>query len=280
MIAGCGSQAQFREAQDLEAKGKGYEAWLKYQEFAAAHSAHQRAPEALFRAGWLAQMNMKDCFAARTFYGRVLERYPQSDPWAKAAKLQKFNCPDFFPLIKGSKWVEGDIETKGEIARTEIVCKALSGDEAGLPSEKGRLHQTFYAGNKKFRASSIIYKKANGQLLQFNNQNDPRSKIILKWPIEKGKKWKTKSGGKIYRYVIVATNLTIRVEAGEFTDVIKVGSYVDGAPRSLSNEYYAPGVGRILKTVSTGKKENRVLELISYDLPPWPEFGREKEGES
>src|SRR5438105_3832138 len=101
---GCGRDIS--HIKTLEKKGKYYEAWEAYQSFVARHPEHSQAPEALFRAGLLAQKQLKDCFMAGTFFDQLLERYPQSDPWARAALHEKNNCPDFFPLLPGSRWTE------------------------------------------------------------------------------------------------------------------------------------------------------------------------------
>src|SRR4051812_29890647 len=115
LLSGCGRDLASIKA--LEKKGKVQAAWERYQEFVARHPKDPQAPEALFRAGLLAQRHFKDCFMAGAFFDRVIERYPQADPWAQAAAFQKNNCPDYFPLLNGNEWTEGDSETKGKNAR-------------------------------------------------------------------------------------------------------------------------------------------------------------------
>src|SRR4051812_19699076 len=91
-LSACSPERDLAKAKALEKSGKVYKAWEKYQEFAAKNPQHPRAPEAIFRAGWVAQQNFNDCFMANTFYDEVLTRYPESDPWSRAAMLQKNSC--------------------------------------------------------------------------------------------------------------------------------------------------------------------------------------------
>jgi len=274
---GCGPQSQFKKARKLERAGKSYQAWERYQEFVAKHPAHKLAPQALFRAGLVAQIKLNDCFMAQTFYDRVLERYPQSDPWAKIAGLQKLNCPDYFPLLPGSSWVEGDSESKGKIAKTEIICKELESDQRGFPSGSGILISTFYAGKNKVQTARSIYKKFQGELHQYKSEIDSRSKLVLKWPLEIGTKWTARSDDRLYRFEVVGVNQIVKVRAGVFKNCIKVRSFVTGTSKAASNDYYAPGVGRVLRTVSTAKTETRVTELIMYEIAELPEFDDNQE---
>ncbi len=267
-LSGCGPGAEFARARRLEKKGKTYAAWEKYQELSAAYPQHPRAPEVLFRAGWLSQRELGDCYMAQAFYDDVLERYPQSDPWAKMAAFQRNQCPDYFPLLPEARWVEGDSETKGKNARIETVCKppeAPSGAKGGnyFPSQAGRLVRTYFAGEKKFRTIEVDYKKADGELLEFSEASDPRGKVILKWPLKVGTRWSTAYGGRTFRYEVVAAGKSVTVAAGRFDGCVQVRSQVDGIP-GATNEYYAPGVGRILTTFASAEGEKPNPELLSH----------------
>ncbi len=275
-LVGCGPGWMFGRAERLQKKGKYYRAWEVFQEYTAKYPSHERAPEALFRAGWLAQKYLNDCFAANTFFQRVMERYPQSDPWAKAAQMQSINCPDYFPLVAGNKWVEGDRESQGQIARTEIVCEPLKSVGKPLPSESGTLSFTYFAGGKSFKTTTLVYRKSEGELLEFPSEDDPRTKTILKWPLAAGQQWATKSDQKIYHYEVKEVGVAVKVVAGEFKDCIKVGSYVEGSASVVTNEYYAPNVGRVLKTISTSSGENRITELLSYNVKEFDFFPSKK----
>lgn len=274
--SGCGPRSQFQHAQSLEKKGKYYEAWTRYQQFAADHPDHRLAPEALFRAGWVVQRHVKDCFMAGVFYDAVTERYPDADPWARAAYHQKRNCPDYFPLYPGSTWVEGDSETEGKNARVEITCASPKEASGLMPSEHGILKRVFYGGEKKSHATEFVYKKNEDSLLEFPSQEAPSGKRILAWPLAAGTKWSTKSDGRLFHFEITDTARTVRVAAGEFKNCLRVASFVEGYAQASTVEYFAPNVGRVLTSVAVKDNEKRNTELLSFRIADWPGTQREK----
>jgi hypothetical protein len=271
IAAGCSPDRQMSRAADLEKSGKIYKAWEKYQEFAATHPQHARAPEAVYRAGWIAQQNFNDCFMANTFFDEVLTRYPESDPWARAALLQKNNCPDYFPLIPGSKWTEVDSDTKGQNARVEITCEAVSGEPKVLPSQAGVLERQFYAGSRKSLSTRATYRKEQMELHEYRDANTVTPAVLLKWPIEAGSKWSTQQEGRLTRFEIVSMSAQASVVAGDFGDCLVVRSAFPG-DAAMKNEYYAPGVGRVLTTVMSTKGEKRITELSSYEIKDAPDI--------
>lgn len=260
-----------KSAINLEKTGKHYKAWEKYQEFAAKNPQHPRAPEAVFRAGWIAQQHFNDCFMADTFYDEVLTRYPESDPWARAAMLQKNNCPDYFPLVAGSKWTEVDSETKGQNARVEITCDSVTGDPKALPSQAGVLTRQFYAGNKISLSTRATYRKDQMELHEFRHDDDKIPSVLLRWPVEAGAKWSTQIDGRLARLEVVSMSAQASVVAGDFSDCLVVRSSFVGE-LSYKNDYYAPGVGRVMSTITTPKGEKRITELSSYQITESPDF--------
>ncbi len=270
LFSGCGADSQLKRANKLEKKGKYYEAWQKFQEFAAEHPKHPGAPEALFHAGWLAQKQLKDCDMAAVFYDSVLEKYPQADPWARLSTNQKGNCPDFFPLLPGTEWVEGDSETKGKNARIETSCRPLP-EKGTMPSEAGLMVRTYFAGASKFKTIELSYKKAGNELREFTPEYELRPKIIMMLPAVVGTKWKTRSADRLFSYEITAADVTVKVEAGEFPGCIVVRSSVEAVP-GATLDYYAPGVGRVLNSFSTAQGEKRNIELLSFKPGPDIDF--------
>jgi tetratricopeptide (TPR) repeat protein len=202
LLAGCGSQTQLNKAKRLEQKGKYEAAWAVYQRIAAQDPESPVAPEALFRAGLMSQRHLNDCYMAGTFYDRVIENYSQSVPWARAAVLQKQNCPDYFPLLNGSEWVEGDSETNGKNARIRTVCKPFPDAKNTLPSEGGVLEKTYFAGDKESSSIELIYKKINDELLELKAFEDAVGKVVLKWPLDVGQEWKTRPVNTTFVYNI------------------------------------------------------------------------------
>jgi len=270
ILFGCTSQSQFMAAKKLEKKGASYKAWKAYQTFVAKNPTHPLAAEALFRAGYLTQTQLGDCDAANSFYDGVMSRYPQSDPWAKAARLQKNSCPDYFPMLPGSQWVEGDSETKGENARIELSIESLH-EKNALPNESARLRRVFYAGNKKFQTTEFVYRKIKSELLEFPSADDPVCKVVLRWPLEEGAGWITKWNRQTFHYTVAALHQKVKVAAGEFNDCAKIQSYVEGTA-GYRNDYYAAGIGQILTTVETKNAEKRNTELLSYQIGPLEDY--------
>jgi len=274
-LVSCGPDFQFNKARKKEDQGKYSEAWTLYQEFVAKNTKHFLAPEALFRAGWMAQQGLEDCHVATVFYDKVRTQYPQSEPWARAATLQAQNCPDYFPLIPGSQWEEGDSDTKGYLARTLTKCLALKQTKNVIPSQAGELVRETFAGRKKVFSNSYVYKKENKALNEYFTEDDSRSKPILKWPLTVGRTWRTRLQGRFFNFEIISLNETVKVKAGTFENCLKVRSAIERSPGARF-EYYAPGVGRVLTTLSSQKGEKRNTELMSYKIADFPGFSTNK----
>lgn len=275
-FAGCGAQSDFNRARRDEARGRYQAAWEGYQRFVADHPDHDRAPEALFRAGWVAQRARGDCHMARVFYDAVIARYPASETWTMAASLGLMNCPDYFPLITGTRWVEGDSDSKGAIARTVIEAEPFDYGEPLFPSQAGVLRRTIYAGEKRFRETESIYKKDRGRLLVFDAPTDSEGKTVLSWPLDVGTRWRSAEDGRVVLSEIVSTGEKVTVAAGVFENCVKVKTSVRSGS-GARYEYFAPGVGRVLTTLSSRGGEKRNTELLSYEPVPWPDFEGEKE---
>jgi tetratricopeptide (TPR) repeat protein len=266
VLPACGAQSQLNQAKRLEDKGKYEKAWAAYQRIAAKNPKSPIAPEALFRAGLMAQRRLNDCYMAGTFYDRVIENYSQSEPWAKVAFLQKQNCPDYYPLLAGTQWIEGDSETKGKNARIQTTCKPLPESKPGMFADGGVLEKTYFAGDKKSSSFEFIYRKVNNELLEFQSPTDAVGKVLLRWPLEKGQTWKTRPGSTTFIYEIESLSEKVDVQAGTYENCLKVGFTVSGISGASTHEYYAPGVGRVLTTVSSKGSEVRVTELLSLKL--------------
>jgi hypothetical protein len=169
--------------------------------------------------------------------------------------------------------VEGDSETKGKNARIEITCAPPRHARKQLPSESGILSRALYAGNSKFKTTEFSYRKVGDELLEAVSENDPVQKVILKWPLVKGTTWSTRADFKLFRYTIVEDNAAVDVAAGHFEQCLHVKSTIEGAS-GAAHDYYAPGIGRVLTTISVGDGEKRNTELLSYKVAEWvaPQF--------
>lgn len=261
LLSGCGPDAAFKRAKGAEAHGRPYEAWQKYQAFAARFPDHKAAPEALFRAGWLAQTTLGDCDAARAFYERIEKKYPSSDPWADEAKFFSDNCPDYFPLVAKTTWVEGDSDTGGKNARIESTCE-VSSAPARIPFSSAVVTRSYFAGSSKFKTIDVLYRK-DGATVWEHPIGGEAPRIILKAPFEAGTAWNAQVGGRSYNYEILSTTRTVTVGAGTFERCLLIRGRAEGVP-GATNEYYAPSVGRVLTSFTTEKGERRNTELLSF----------------
>lgn len=273
LVVGCGPDAALKRAKKLESKNQAYKAWRAYQDFAVKYPKHENAPQALFRAGWLAQRRLNDCVMASAFYERVVQNYPQSEPWALWAGYQKNNCPDYFPLLAGGRWIEGDSDSGGKNARIETISKP-DPDAGRVPWAGGIFARSYFAGASNFKTVELKYRKAGEEVQELTGGADPRPKVILKIPPAVGTKWKTKSGTQLYAYEIVADDRTVKVEAGEFKNCVVVRSSIEGSP-GAALEYYAPAVGRVMTAFVTPTGERRNTELLSFS--PAADVGLDEE---
>ena len=199
---------------------------------------------------------------AAVFYDSVLEKHPQSAPWARLATNQKNNCPDYFPLLAGAEWVEGDSGTKGKNARIETTCRPAP-EKGTLPSEAGVMSRTYFAGASKFKTIELVYKKTDTELQEFSDDTPLRPKVIMMMPLTVGTRWKTRSADRLFSYEISAMDVTVKVEAGEFPSCVQVKSLPEGST-TPTYDYYAPGVGRVLNSFLTPQGEKRNIELLSF----------------
>lgn len=261
VLFGCGPEASFKRARGAEAKGRAYEAWQKYQAFAAQFPDDKRAPEAVFRAGLLAQQTLGDCSAAQAFYERVAQKYASAEPWVSAAAFQSANCPDFFPLVPKMSWVEGDSDTGGRNARIESEC-LVSTPAATIAFSVGKLTRSYFAGTNKFKSVDILYRK-EGATVWEHPADGETPRLVLKAPLQEGARWTATVGGRSYTYEILSTTRTVSVAAGTFENCLLIRGKAEGIP-GATNEYYAPSIGRILTSFSTDTGERRNIELLSY----------------
>lgn len=261
-LSGCGADAEFKRAKGAEAAGRSYEAWQKYQAFAARRPEHARAAEAVFRAGWLAETVLRDCDVAETFYQRVSADYPGSAPWAGLAELQAANCPDYFPLVPGASWVEGDSESGGKNARIETSVEAATAT-ANVPFSSAVFVRDYYGGNAKFRTTRTLYRK-DGATVWEHGPDGAAPRAVLRGPLVEGARWTGDLAGRTFRYEVASTSETVTVRAGTFAGCLLITAKAEGVP-GATNEYYAPYVGRILTTFSSGGgNERRNTELLSH----------------
>lgn len=262
IFPGCGADYQFKQARRLEDKGFYVQATLKYDKIYKKYPDHPLSPEALYRLGRIYQKKLKLYSQATHYFQRLLENYGKSERWASAAKLGMFNSPDYFPLTKGSFWIEGDSQTGGHNMRAEWNCSEVS-------SGTFRIERLISAGSRRVARIERFYKKDN---LELRESADPRGlsfTTILSYPVVEGNAWKSYKDGRPVIYKIVSKTVALKTKAGEFTNCLKISEMVPNLPGSVKYNYYAPEAGWVLTTTSlSGGNEHYSSELISYKINP------------
>ena len=81
-------------------------------------------------------------------------------------------------------------------------------------------------------------------------------------PIDVNKEWVV---GNV-KYRIISKSEEVTVAAGKFSNCVKIKKQLIGTP-SWSYEYFAPEVGKILTTQSSGSAEKRITELKEFYTP-------------
>ena len=255
LLLGCSAQGKLDRAVRWEDRGLYPRALEVYEGFAGGRPGHPRTPEALYRAARIYQKRLQRYEEARDLFERVARGYPQT-PWAKFSREALMDCPDYFPLEPGGRWIYGDSQSGGNNMRAEYAVEAAT-SAAGV-----RMIQKIYAGKRFFQTLERRYLKSEGELREFLSPEDYT--VILKYPFIKGHSWSSLRGGTRLAYSIEEDRAAVRVRAGEFLHCVKVREQPEGASPSWKYDYYAPGVGRILTTVAGKGFENPNTELISY----------------
>jgi len=250
---GCGIDSQFKSAEKLIEKGKFSEAIQKYEKIIKKNPESPRVPESVYGIARIYHKNIGDIVAAKKDYRRVINDYSGSE-WAKSSKEALLEIADYFPLVKFAKWVEVDSDTSGKYmtAKNEII--GMSGDIFEM-TRNLYTRCNFISGFRKY------YKKTENGFYETDKDGKIISTIML-LPVEAGKEWLV---GNV-KYAIVSKNEEVTVTAGKFSNCVKIKKQLIGAP-SWSYEYFAPEVGKILTTQSSGSAEKRITELKEFNIP-------------
>ena len=258
--SGCGPASQFKQAQKLEKDGYYVEAGFKYQRICQNYPSSPICPEALYRLGRIYQKKLKLYSQAENYFRKLIEYYASSKTWVSLAKTGIFECPDYFPMSKGSFWIEGDSETEGRNMRAEWDCSEISTGTFCIVKK-------LFAGANHVADIKRYYKKEDLQLREYLSPNARAYSVLLQYPFEAGKNWQTMHDGRKIVFSVVANNLTLKVKAGEFNGCLKVSEQDAELPGSARYDYYAPDAGWILTTTSaSGGNEHRNTELLSYKI--------------
>lgn len=260
-LSGCGTGG-FAGARWDEYHGRYEQAVAGYLKTADRHPNGFWTPRSLFHAGIIASRHLSDDLSARQILQRLLDQYGNHKEWGPRTEWAILNAPNYFPLVIGGQWTEGDSETGGKNARVDMAGKMESGDPTAV-----RMVRHYYAGQKLIEELSTnrTYRKRALELREYSVPGQQHYTVILKYPYERGARWTTKRSNSNLIYVIDGL-AEVKVRAGEFRDCLKVREYAAGSESSWKVDYYAPGVGKVLTTLATASGEKRNTELISYQL--------------
>jgi len=241
----------FKEAEVLDKQGKFLEAARYYEMFADKNPQHALADISLYRAALIYSEKFEMCSKSLKIFERLVRDYPKSrfrnDSYSRA-----FICPDYFPINKISKWYYGDSQSYGKNARENIFIKKRYENIEFLAD------YFLYAGNKLIDKNQIKYIFKD---LSFWELSGKDRKLLLKYPIRKDDLWQSISN-MIYK--VMDTSVNVKVKAGNFENCIKIAQYQEKSNYKMIY-YYAPDIGRVLTTIETNGKENRIMELLKYD---------------
>ncbi|MFA5780115.1 MAG: tetratricopeptide repeat protein [Elusimicrobiota bacterium] len=252
-LTGCGVDYQFKSAEKLKASGKFSEAIQKYEKIIEKNPVHPRVAEAIYSIARIYHQNIENVPEAKKSYKRVVNDYPNSG-WVENSKAALLEIADYFPLVKFAKWIEVDSDTFGKYmtAKNEIIAVT---DDIFEMTRKLYTRGNFISGFKKY------YKKTKAGFYETDKDGKIISTVML-LPVDADKEWLV---GNV-KYAIVSKSEEVTVAAGKFSNCVKIKKQLIGAP-SWSYEYFAPEVGKILTTQSSGSTEIRITELKEINIP-------------
>jgi tetratricopeptide (TPR) repeat protein len=259
LLGGCGAGNKFNNAEKLE-KNKYYvQAAVQYKAIGEKYPDSRYVPEALYRAARIYQEELKIYPEARKLYAELIYKFPDDSAVVGRAKIGIFDSPDYFPLREGYITVEGDSETGGRNMRVEQYYSVISTNVCSV-------EKRYYAGSRLASSIKKIYAKVNYELRELPAPDSERYAVILSFPFDNMKSWKTSKDNRNLSMTIVDNDATVEVRSGRFTGCLKVREEDPQLPEACRYEYYAPGVGHVLTT--TGSKSSRSehanTEIISY----------------
>lgn len=253
LLAAGGCSARYNDAVVLERQGRLLKAAQKYDAFARQKPEDPDAPKALMAAAEIYSLKLGLCTESKPVLERLARGYP-SFKMPDDVFRRIFVCPDYFPSGPGLVWIYGDSQTLGQNARQVVEVMDYS--------PKGTVIQNaFYAGSELVSSQKKTYRFAETDFIENQDRKDT---LILNYPLEAGKTWTSSGPEGRLEFRVEKAGLNVKVQAGEFTNCVKIRRRVAGGI-SWVNEYYAPWTGKILTAVAGPGFENRVTELLKHE---------------
>jgi hypothetical protein len=246
------AKVDFQQARHLEEVGQPARAVKAYESFLSRRPGGLQEAEALVRAAMIYAEAFGRCERAVPLFERAarLSSYPE---WASKAKDGLLDCPDYFPIRPGARWVYVDSESGGQNMKLDIQMST---------GTRARITGAYFAGENRFRDYSRSCEKKDWIVWEFDGAvKSP----ILRYPFHAGSSWSARVAGKNVLYRIEDASAEVRTKAGAFKGCLKVRAHPAGEPAWVY-DYYCPGVGRVKTTVGVEEGENPNTELAESSL--------------
>lgn len=250
-----GADFYFWQGERFSRQGKYEKAVSYYQICAERYSNYSRRPEVLMRMAEVYDINLNVCEKAKKIYQKIIKNYPATQ-WARLASDKIRHCYDYFPLLKGNFWIEGDSETGGKNYLAEISC-----------IEPNKVIKKIYAGKRLVATLNLTYKKTERELSEYEGEMRD-GQLIFCYPLGIGDTWFSGEGLEKAVYTVISKNEEVKTKSGKFSDCLKIRQEKKKASGSFRYDYYAPEVGRVLVTLGSERnpQEVRITEILSYKI--------------
>jgi VanZ family protein len=254
-----GASHDFMRAAKLAEAGRYVDAAVRYERFADRRPSHRLASSAIFEAAGIYNFQLRLPAKAASLYRRAEADYSSDPALLVRARAGLLRSPDYFPLIDGAQWVEGDSATGG--ANMKAIWSAHE-----VSTGVFRVDKKFFAGPMVVTTRSVYYAVSGYALLESQSRPDSGSAVFLEHPIYHGKKWSRRDGARVAGITVEFVPTAVKVRAGVFGECIRIGEKYTDSPGVIRYSYYAPYVGWVLTTISGSRGEHRNSELITFKL--------------
>jgi VanZ family protein len=254
-----GARHDFTRAEKLAAAGRYVDAAVRYERFASKRGSHSLAPSAVFAAAGIYNFRLRLPAKAASLYRRAEVDYASDPSMLARAREGLLKSPDYFPLIDGAEWVEGDSATGG--SNMKAIWSAHEASTGVF-----RVDKKFLAGPKVVTTRSAYYAVSGYALLESQSPSFVDAAVFLEHPIYHGKKWSRRDGHRRAELTVEVVPTIVKVKAGSFGECIRIGEKYADSPGVVRYSYYAPYVGWVLTTIAGSRGEHRNSELITFKL--------------
>jgi len=198
--------------------------------------------------------------------------------WVWGASPDSF----YFPMKEGMSWEYQykvvDLKSQNQVGSGKSIKKNLAPMELKGTKVVPQVYSFYEPANvlKQETTSYVARDDAGFYVLARKASSDkepvmlPAKYYVLKFPLTKGASWKQEIEGFILRDTVEATDASVQVPAGSFSNCLKVKKLYftpknPTTPVKETDFWFAPDVGNV-KVVIKNPQENKetVQELVSF----------------